>query len=364
MATVPYIGNELWVPGSIRNYLPCEVKPPRLDLDEYEQHCLFKFRITLVLVCKSWYFMAVPLLWRHVRIIVNEKYDHLASISETLKNDPSFASHIRRLSVHTTLPMSSEHTQLLKETLVRLTRLQFVSLPRLRGSIPMSTGIVLRYGGLENTSVSDPVPSTLPGITHIVAKEASAEEVRWFSGVWDLSSVCVLSATGRVSNLWAQTLRSMVQLEKLELLMSSRLLVGNEMPEYLDMPKLKMLCLSFPTNSLPDDFLQLWFDYIRAPNLQRLVLHPISFKNPDKLENHNRNYLLNKLQTVTNDYPKLRQFAIFTEKARIISREGKGGLIAREDIDTWTAHNLTVEILRGHEFDRRVYKRDQDPAYL
>jgi hypothetical protein len=371
VATVIYNGNELWVPSSTRNYLTCEVRPPSLDLVEYEQHKLFELRHSLILVCKSWYFMAISFLWIHVRIRVDNMHDHLTAIHQTLRNNPSFASYVRRLSIWSSIPMSTSNTRMISEIVSRLTRLHFVSLPHLSGPIPRGSGIVLRYEQeqrhskfgeelLEHDKESQNiiVPSIRPRIAQLRSRSADSNEIEWCSQIWDLSSVRVLSVSAQNPMIWALAVgRMSSSLNKLELLVSRRLLLIPEMARSINFPELKTLCLSFPTNLRSGNVIQTWFGYIRAPKLQRLVFHPEG-QNSQALEGLNRSYLLEMVVAATLAYPNIREIGIFTEGARIVARGGKKGLIMRDDIDVWTARGLTVEILRGYEHDRRTYRKN------
>jgi hypothetical protein len=371
VATVIYTGNELWVPSSTRNYLTCEVRPPSLDLPEYEQRKLFKLRRCLILVCKSWYFMAISSLWIHVRIRVDHMHDHLTAIHETLINNPSLASYVRRLSIWSSIPMSVNNTRLISEIVHRLTRLHFVSLPHLSDSIPRGSGIVLRYEQeqehlnfgkelLEHDKESQNaiIPSIRPRIAQLRSRSADSNEIGWCAQIWDLSSVRVLSASGQNPVIWVVAIRSMSSsLNKLELLVSRRLSLVPKMAVPIEFPELKTLCLYFPTNSHSRDVIQGWFGYILAPNLQRLVFHPEE-QNPQALEGLNRSYLLEMVAAATVAYPTMREIGIFTERARIVVRSGKQGLVLRDDINMWTARGLTVEILRGYEHDRRTYRKN------
>lgn len=371
VATVIYTGNELWVPSSTRNYLTCEVRPPSLDLAEYEQHRLFKSRHSLIFVCKSWYFMAISFLWMHVRIRVDNMHDHLTTIHKTLSNNLAFASYVRRLSIWSSIPMSANNTRVISEIVSRLTRLHFVSLPHLSGSIPRGSGIVLRYEQeqqrstfVEETLERDKesqnaiVPSIRPRIAQLRSRSTDSNEIEWCAQIWDLSSVRVLSVSGRNPIIWARAIRSMSSsLNKLELLVSQSLLLGPDMAGSIEFPELKTLCLSFPTSLHFRDVIQAWFGYIRAPNLQRFVFHPEG-QNSQALEGVNRSYLLEMVAAATVAYPTMRQVGIFTEGARIVARGGKQGLILRDDIDVWTARGLRVEILRGYEHDRRTYRKN------
>ena len=368
VATVKYTGNELWVPSSIRNYLTCEVRPPSLDLMECEQRKLFKLRHSLILVCKSWYFMAISFLWIHVRIRVDNICDHLRAIHNTLSNNLSFASYVRRLSIWSSIPMSPDNTRIVSEIVSWLTRLHFVSLPHLNGLTPRGSGIVLRYEQgqkfgeklLEHNKESQNtvVPSIRPRIAQLRSRSADSNEIRWCSQIWDLSSVKVLSASGHNPIIWVLALKSMSSpLIKLEILVSQRLSLLPDMAGPIEFPELKTLCLSFPTSSSPGHVIQPWFGYLRAPNLRRLVFHPEG-QNSTALEGLNRSYLLETVAAAAVAYPTIREIGIFTEGARIVARRGKQGLIMRSDIEMWTARGLAVDILRGYELSRHTYRKN------
>lgn len=60
---------------------------------------LFTLRLSLILVCKSWYYIALPQLWSHLRL----NYDHsggvLDELGQILDQNPKLASYVVRLSI-------------------------------------------------------------------------------------------------------------------------------------------------------------------------------------------------------------------------------------------------------------------------
>lgn len=154
---------ELWVSFSEYTVLSCGPPQALRDLSEYDQSISLKTRHSIVLVCKSWYFMGISMLWSHVRINLGNTNGVVAHLQDTIKHNHALASYVIRLSIRVpslAIPVNppsstrdigllttgeSHNSHIIKSIMPYLTHLRLISLPHFPWAYPSIGSIAIIY---------------------------------------------------------------------------------------------------------------------------------------------------------------------------------------------------------------------------
>jgi len=69
---------------------------------------LVRTRYSIILVCKSWYFMGIPILWSHLQIKENDTRGVSTTIYCAIKRNPTLASYVARVTIMPVYSNSNE----------------------------------------------------------------------------------------------------------------------------------------------------------------------------------------------------------------------------------------------------------------
>jgi hypothetical protein len=278
--------DEFSTEGSAHNIMKCDdpsiiIAPNSSELSE-----IIGTRFAIVLVCKFWYAIGMPILWSHLRLNLAGSPTYHKMIYNKLGTAHEFASYITRLEV--TLPFGHhaefyrdngkivEHLPSLKILTcpinfdLSLYHIQLDVLILTRAFLPMDRRPLIR-GSWVNTQVLSidfgreysPILSGdqlhFPQLNNLSIKDAGGNMRNWISNEWVTPNLRVLSINSNYVSEWEDFLTKCLQkLEKLEL--KAKAVPG----QTLHMPRLRVLYLA------DDDFLNIWSRRIQAPRLDRL----------------------------------------------------------------------------------------------
>jgi hypothetical protein len=85
----------------------CSIQNPFFSLEEEEfvrnppglDRELLRTRYSIIMVCKSWYFMGLPILWSHLQFDERDPRNVETMIYSAVYRDPTLASHVVRLII-------------------------------------------------------------------------------------------------------------------------------------------------------------------------------------------------------------------------------------------------------------------------
>lgn len=128
---------------------------------------LFEMRRSFSLVCKSWYFIANPILWSHVLLNLDRELEKMQGLYRTLSQYRSLASHVTCITLYTvkqgdssppwrtTPTLADNQCKLIQKILSRLVGLKMVTCPHhvmqsVKWAIQPEVVVIIRNSGRYN----------------------------------------------------------------------------------------------------------------------------------------------------------------------------------------------------------------------
>lgn len=69
------------------------------ESEDEDNQALFSTRLSIILVCKSWYFMGIRLLWSHLRLKEADDTGIASMVHKELYDNPTIASYVTSLTI-------------------------------------------------------------------------------------------------------------------------------------------------------------------------------------------------------------------------------------------------------------------------
>jgi len=340
--------DEFSTDGSAHNIMICDDPSTIVGPNYSELSQMIGTRFTIVLVCKFWYGIGMPILWSHLRLNLAGSSTYHNMLYNKLGAAHEFASYITRLEV--TLPFGHhaevyqdngkivEHLPSLKILTcpinfgLSLYNIQLDVLMLTRAFLPMdqrppvggswvNTQVLSIDFGQEYSPILSGDHLHFPRLNNLSIKDTGGNMCDWISNDWDTPLLRVLSINSNYISNWENFLTKCSQkLEKLEL--KAKAVPG----QTLHMPQLRVLYLA------DDDFLNIWSRRIQAPRLFWLGI----FHLPWGTSHVGRKVaeLIGKFNTVQS--VALRGFQVSSTPGR--------GRYTHDDIVDWSNQGIELDI--------------------
>jgi hypothetical protein len=406
------IDNEIQTNSSIYEVLSFD---PSILTQSYQlqPQSLFDLRLSIILVCNSWYYMGIAGLWSHVRL----KYDGSAQIFDnlyqTLKRNHGLASCVFRVSLegsdghqwsNATFRTDTRMEQICKAMIPLLPNLLIFALPhnlacgdypsiepeitlihketnRYPMFAPITKGqhfwhrskvLLLSYPGGRHPASSLGEETSSHIFPNLISLKLDVEErstVEWINTTWTIPKLRTLSITTPHTHNWSTLLeRSRLTLVSLELLVHPGLVdrfETFEIPLSIVMPQLKSMSLALPTKDNGDESTHIWMNHIQAPLVHRLIFH-IHYLTA--LDNKSK-FLRSKVDAALRFYPTVKELGIYYHSGKhVLDPDKFDGLpiLAMEDLAHWCSHGMAVNVRKVNEKVGTVYPPDTDtpPEYV
>jgi hypothetical protein len=382
--------NELSISPSTYGIMQCE-QPSAVFSPDYDQRtALFKLRLSIVQVCKAWYWFAISTLWSHVRLRCSTTPGVGARLFTTIVNNGALAQYVRRLTIEPipSLPYFQRRDPIPFTKILPLFRnLRILTYPE-NLDIPLEDQLICHdMLAITRSSDSTPIPKLLgahcplfnhvhtisincpsmytfssdssfgensvlfPRLVNLVLVDSSPNFIRAITHSWDiprLRNISITYPTGPELSFRAMRgmlLKHRLVLQRVEL---CSIAVGLRTP-YLDMPELQELALMCPG----EEAVTLWLEDIRAPALQQLT---ICFNSPVE-EVHRSDMFASEITEAIEQLPALKRIILVSDEKPLYLfteyRHNKGN--GMRDVIEWCRKGLTVEVRSNDESLRRVY---------
>lgn len=277
----------------------------------------FNTRLSLTMVCRSWYLIANSILWSHILVDSSRDLAVTTGLYQTLKHNHSLSSYVFGITVNTVgwfdypstkegLQKRSSFLNLLRKIIGVLPPLRMISCPHhiagqenwdIRpqiviltenqdevwriGSPPIyenrfwhhSKTLVLTYAGIIRAHSMNVKldPQIFPNLVNLAIGVVHTKDIISITTTSSFPSLRNLSIKSHMVLEWSQLLQKLrTNLENLELLVHSNGISLPNVPPPIIMPRLKGLCLLMLTDRSTVDVVQWWMSHIQAPRLHRI----------------------------------------------------------------------------------------------
>lgn len=367
------------------------------DYGDWAYPFLFRTRLSIILVCKSWYFMGIRLLWSHLRVRERDDRGFVSTIYQSLKQNPAIASYIIRLTIVPLTVRRSDNFSTKEDTpivqivplLPNLTTISCSSLlaARLPSSLPILSAIIhnVSSSATQNSLWYNNIPIkpyfwhhchtlsfvltkdqwrgqanpqhqyTFHNLVNLRLCMPAPSAISWILGCWEFPVLKNLSIVSNNHRGWIPFIKS-VRLTIESLQVPSHIDYAME-TDTLEMPKLKELHIidEFRNYLTPG---RLWNHVYGIPKLQKFVYYA---KNTP-IASHRL------LQDGFNDFLKLfmtdprpsllREVEIITDSSEVPHNPDRPPL--RETmayIALWCSQGLTAVLIRAEDGCMRKYTK-------
>lgn len=365
------------------------------DYETLQSPALFKLRRALVLVCKSWYFMAIPYLRSHIRIRAGHWNEVTDGLYPAFKDDPSFASSVLRLSIE---PFGSDldsqsnfHWPVDVRDAIRymasaMSELRVVVCPYylahgLSGILYPDVAIIykeprndvlvhhhLLYGdhywhhcrilsitwrGKSWIPPNDNSSPSFPNLVELRLEVTSPFGIQRVADEWKFPKLRILSISSQMASRLVNLIRRLSSsLEHLEILCPFDPNQRYEPPLPMElpriaMPNLKSVCLYLTTALHGLDPVLPWMAQVQAPHLRRICFHVRSWTAlPSSVH-----VIRHKIRQVRRSYPTVKKLRLCISEPTgdPVSGPIAGGrnltpILAAEDIIYLRQAGVSIEV--------------------
>jgi hypothetical protein len=317
---------------------------------------LLRTRHSIILVCKSWYFIGIPILWSHLQFNEGDPRNIAAMIYIAIERNPILASYVVRLTIKSVLfrqenLVQPEKIYAVAKFVPLLTNLEAISCslpyaahinpvtrPRLviinnhdedksnfRNDIVRSTNLLLQnsfWTHCDTLSLSlikcghfnwnaqnyDTPQLIFENLTSLRLDVSHVVMMRWIEEKWQFPILKYLSFintpyVNRIEFLG----RVRMTLEELEVSYCQSSRNGFDDTHKLELPKLREISL-VNAPRWHEESQQYWFDAIEAPELEKFI---ISLR-PDPLGHRSPSSVVNDYQNAVECFPSVLRVIFIT----------------------------------------------------
>lgn len=338
---------------------------------------LIRARLSIVLVCRSWYLMGIPIFWSHLQVPTHDP-QHIHSIYESLTINPGLANYVTRVTIlqHPSMQLFDDALSMILQILPTLANLSAIAcslnislmLPtNLRtkmatlhsGSIIAISDFIRRsenpdasfwnrcqvlsftFDGRLATNFLRDVPSQLTfnklNSLRLYTKHSGVAE--WISTYWNTPILQNLSILpDRIQ--WTQLLRkNSLNLRTLQI----RAPWDYVSIARIDMPNLMELHSTSTGKYLQGTYKETYAVF-SAPKLSKCVFYIEA--NLANSEDYHIRFTV-AVEAILRQYPSLREIAIVDREENWAhpSNTSRRFIIKPEDVYDWCERGLTVEIV-------------------
>jgi hypothetical protein len=359
---------------------------------------LLRTRHSIILVCKSWYFMGIPFLWSHLQFNEKGPRNVAAMIYSALMRNPTLASYAVRLTIKSAILGRSNRIKPEKiDAVANFVRL-LTNIEAISCSLPYAThlypsvqpGVVMlsdhgiagfgpRHGPMILDSfwihcrtLSLTLKGGFGGFVDIMRErhEITFDNLlnfrleveytgvlEWIQQYWKFP---ILKNLHMVNIAWVNRIQLINRvrgtLEKLHICTSKSSFSANQVVAI--MPNLKEIYVVH-AYSVHRGLIYYSYESITAPNLQRLVM---SWRPNPKRRGGTRTAILPIIAAILSHYPSLKELVILAPKGEWVRSSGEDSrvILLLEDIALW-CENVTVEIVTGKHAERLRYAKGSVP---
>jgi hypothetical protein len=356
---------------------------------------LLRTRHSIILVCKSWYFMGIPILWSHLQFNEKDSRNVATMIYSALKRNPTLASHVLRLTIKSVIFRRSnllepEKVLAVAKFVPLLTNIEAIScsLPYATHLYPsIQPGIVML--GNHGISGSSFIHNAV-GSVNLMSRDSFWIHCRTLSltlkkGLWDFQDIDrreikfdnlvdfrldveykgvlewirrywnfpILKHLHIINTAWMDRMeflnRVHFTLEKLQIYRNNYSGWSSEvlMPNLKEIQWVNVKSLHiWPRDN--------WYDLIKAPNLRRFVMswHPYP-----KRRYSTHAVITSIIAATLHRYSSLMELVIIAPTGKWVHSSGEESrvILLLEDIAGWCERGVAVEMITGKNAERRRY---------
>jgi hypothetical protein len=362
-----------------------------------DNQALFRTRHSIILVCKSWYFLGIPILWSHLQFNEQDPLNIATMIYSALKRNPTLASHVLRVTIKS--PNSRQNNSIkihAVEKFIRLlTNIEAIScpLPYAAHLYGIQPGIVmLSNQGMARYRSSSDDRAFIHPLLHdsfwIHCRTLSltlqwrpfADIIRYQHGIrFDNLVNLRLDVDDTALSEWIgerwvfpllKNLRIIVtdEVDYTEMLTNTRMTV-KRLHIHVNSPIFWWACGRINMSNLNELHVSLgkgWdrrskqsFTSLKAPSLHRYI---ISWDPYLEAMQFSRKMMLALMALTFSYYPLLQELVIIVPMGKWVRSSGDNRhvLLLLEDIARWCEH-VTVEIMTGKHLERIIYAKGSSP---
>lgn len=396
------------VRDNIHHFFSTEDETHFRDPFAVDSRIFFRTRLSIILVCRSWYHVGVAVLWSHLRIGGKNPDKVTSHVYKTLRHSPMLGTHVTRVTI-TPWYGYSEPGALsgLIKVLALLPSISIIACPltfaATLSELPHSAQtrmIVLhnieatkacftRTGWFPDrklnwchcrslsftsmTKLSDhllksPEAIIFPNLVNLRVTVASQVVIEWIVWQWNMPALRNISIIGaanyrpiaaRSNNPWLNLLtRYGLRLEKVQLPIQ---LDYSHMKEKVVMPKLKELHLVDPQEPFYPPKTHL-YDSLDAPNLFKLTF----YVEEDWRKEYSRLPSLSSIiESIKGHFPALDTISIICPQRMDPYNTLKWNwlVVTPKEIADWCIQGLKVEIIWGTKGIARIYGEESFSEY-
>lgn len=334
---------------------------------------LIRRRLSIVLVCRSWYFMGIPILWSHLQIGQDNPKDVATHIHKRIKQNPSLASHITQFSIlpHTPTPTSRNLIPVVGKILPLLSNLQVIACPldfslHLPASLQLKMILLegsgeyfstlsqpstplwhtcqtlsLTFGEAEWNDLPEHPQLTFNNLINLRLRISNAGAAEWIQSSWNTPVLRNLSFMPIAGTPWIEFLKR----NRLNLQTAQLPGYWASSPGSILMPKLRELHL-VDLELYYAEPQQAYDNVIQADELRKCVFYIEA--DLRGLPNYRTN-LIRHIDIVLSLYSTIKEIAIVAREEQWIDphRTQDQIPVTKDDITSWCARGLVVEMITG-----------------
>lgn len=333
-------------------------------------------RRKIIQVCKLWYFIGLPLLWREFILDLDRPHRSLLALSKRLSNTPQLATNVMHLII---FPMSlvlqsrsKKNLKIIPTILSYLPNVTAISTATLSASSSMKPEVVFKRereyqssfqaslilsgsgfwdnchslffdGTMPLLRPSPPagIKISLPRLTYLRIEVLYEDDAKWIVSSWKIPSLRALTLNGGMAVDCLELLqRFSTTLEVIKV--PRRWNVWSvSTPPQVAMNRLHSLGISREgvSYSIPEG--EKWFNHIIAPNLRQITFYIQYWPSYLRLSSHFRT----QVEAAQAQYPILQHIVIQCPYQKsIFSTQNKGGFVSIEHLDYLSSKGLVVDI--------------------
>lgn len=362
-----------------------------------EGHLTLKSRLSIVLVCRSWYFMGLPVLWSHLKLKEVDRSRNLIAIYKFLERNPIMASYVTRLTI---VAFSAPHggdvtikyRRHTEKILQLFPNINSISCPsHLAKYVPptMKVDIAVVHANVDANAYNtfwlstflvqtyfwhhchtlcitirkymslpwdQSHPITFPRLVNLRVSVNLRTTVQWICLAWNLPVIKRLSIFSNNFDDWYQLIqRVRTSVESLQLSIRTRF----ELPDGgLEAPALREIhLLAFS----PARGRKSWNRVIKAPRLHRVV-HYVDPRFENRIQAHT--ILVNTIRNVCRTYGSVKMIDIVFQKPEwaYLNFAREKAIIRSGDLTEWCTRGLIVNVVVAEGDDTHIFEARLDDS--